>query len=95
MSWFPLAALMVFGVFAVSAAVVGVFLRMSDKTEFDRNRLRASSFWQILRGDTRTMHDGIRDHRVQAGLVKDLRTGEFVEQGRLSEEAIDAVLHSR
>lgn len=86
----------VFGALVVAAsAFIGLsFFRVAiitlrgDRVEYNRNRHRVRSTLNVIKGEVPTKFDGTRDDRVAAGVVADLRTGRWREQGRLSEEAL-------
>lgn len=67
---------------------IGILVLRGDRNEYDRNRNRVRSIGQILHGDIPTKYDGTRDDKVAAGIAIDLRTNEWREQGRLSDEAL-------
>jgi len=83
-------------------AIVAVFLlsnalrlMRSNNGEYTRNRERAPTLRDILKGTAKTKHDGVRDYRVTAGLAVNTKTNSWELQGRLSEEAIDSVVSSK
>jgi hypothetical protein len=81
---------------AVSLFVVGLkLLRVywRDRSEYIRNQERSPSLDAVVRGEVPTFFDGIRDERVTAGLAIDTKNNTWVEQGKLSEEAVSSVLH--
>jgi len=80
------------GAFAVSCFMFAIKLIRADGHEYARNRDRTGSFRKALRGEIETVFDGARDYRVSAGIAVDCNTNSWVEQGRLSEEAISASL---
>ena len=63
-----------------------------NRHEYDRNRLRTGSLRNAIRGEISTVFDGTRDYRVSAGVAVDKKKNEWVEQGRLSPEAITAAV---
>jgi hypothetical protein len=63
-----------------------------DPNEYEQNRRRVGSLKANLFGRVPTSFDGARDYRVAAGLAINRRTNEWVEQGRLSSEALASVL---
>lgn len=84
------------GAFAVRLAILAYRLWRGDPVEYEQNRLRTGgSFWATLRGEIPTVFDGTRDYRVAAGIAVNRETNEWVEQGRLSSDAISAVLRHR
>jgi hypothetical protein len=61
--------------------------------EYERNRARTrKSFLKIFFGTVPTFHDGVRDDKVSAGIALDRKNNRWIEQGRLSDEAIDDIL---
>lgn len=64
-----------------------------NHVEYDRNHERTGSVWRAIRGEIPTVIDGTRDYRVSAGIAVDAKTNEWVEQGRLSAEAISAAIN--
>jgi hypothetical protein len=80
------------GVLAITFLFVGMRLWLTDKGEYDRNYERIGSFLDAIRGRVGTWHNGARHFRVNAGLAIDTQSNEWIEQGAISEEAIDAVL---
>lgn len=71
---------------------VGSLIGRSDANEYENNRSRTKSFMTGIRGDVPTKYDGTRDDRVAAGIAIDLKTNRWIEQGRLSDEALQDVL---
>jgi hypothetical protein len=63
-----------------------------NRLEYERNRQRSISLRKALRGELSTVFDGRRDYRVSAGVAVDRSKNEWVEQGRLSAEAITAAV---
>jgi hypothetical protein len=80
-----------FACLVVAYKLVRVYL--SDRSEYVRNRERTPSIRSVIRGEIPTFFDGIRDERVMAGLAINTIDNSWVEQGKLSEEAISSVLH--
>lgn len=72
--------------------VIGIRLAKADKGEYNKNRERTGSLMDVLLGKVHTIHDGRRDYRVRAGLAVDTKQNIWVEQGVLSEEALDSVI---
>jgi len=88
-------AIFILAPLAISLLIVSIkLLRVyrTDRGEYARNRDRSPSVWKVLRGETPTFYDGVRDERVAAGIARDVKTNQWVEQGKLSEEAISNVL---
>jgi hypothetical protein len=66
--------------------------RTDRRSEYAKNRARSPSLSAVARGAAPSFYDGVRDERVAAGIAVNTKTNEWVEQGRLSEEAISSVL---
>lgn len=89
------AAILALAPVAISLLIVALKLfrvYRTDRGEYTRNRDRSPSLLKVMRGETPTFYDGFRDERVAAGIARDLKTNRWVEQGKLSEEAISNVL---
>lgn len=84
--------LLALGSFAGSCVIFAIKLIRADGHEYARNQHRTGNFRKALRGEIDTVFDGSRDYRVSAGIAVDCRTNSWVEQGRLSEEAVSASL---
>lgn len=80
------------GLLAVACFLVGNRILWSDSCEYRKNRQRTKSLYHVIRGELPTQFEGGRDYRVRAGLAVDRKRNVWVEQGILSEEALDAVL---
>jgi hypothetical protein len=63
-----------------------------DRGEYSRNQARSVNMSTVLRGAVPTYFDGSRDERVSAGVAVDKKNNIWVEQGKLSEEAVSSVL---
>ncbi len=63
-------------------------LGLGSGTEYNRNRSRLDGFGATLRGQAATSVNGSRDYRVAAGIAIDTKANRWVEQGRLSDEAV-------
>ncbi len=71
----------------------GLRLLRGSLSEYERNRSRTrKSFSNVLWGTVPTWHDGTRDEKVSAGMAINLKTNRWIEQGRLSDEALEDVL---
>jgi len=66
--------------------------RTDRRGEYAKNRARTPSLGAVVRGEAPGFYDGVRDERLAAGIAVDTKTNRWVEQGRLSEEAITSVL---
>jgi len=80
------------GIAAISLVTVGIRVMLSDSAEYKRNNDRYGSLTDAITGSVRGWHDGHRDYRVAAGLAVKTKSGQLIEQGRLSDEAIDAII---
>ncbi len=81
------------GVITVTSIAVGLKILFSDTNEYNRNKRKTGSWLNPIMGTVRTSPEGIgRDHSISAGLAVNVRTDTWVEQGKLSDEAIDAIL---
>jgi hypothetical protein len=65
---------------------------INDRSEYVRNKERSPSMKAVIRGELPNFHDAVRDERVAAGVAVDVRNNVWVEQGKLSEEAVSSVL---
>ena len=78
------------GAVVVVLAKLAYRLLRADKGSYELNRVRSGGFFDF--GGVKTAHGGFRDYQVQAGLAVNTEQNTWVEQGMLSEEAVDAVL---
>jgi hypothetical protein len=76
----------------LQSAVLGYRLMFGDSHAYEQNRLRTRTWRAAILGRLPTNFDGNRDYRVAAGIVFDKKHTEWVEQGRLSAEAIASTL---
>jgi|SRR5260370_39304395 len=67
-------------------------LYRTDRAEYVRNQLRSRSTGAVVRGEATSFYDGVRDERVAAGIAINTKTNQWVEQGKLSEEAVASLL---
>jgi hypothetical protein len=80
---------------AAGAVVCGLLawrISRGNPQEWERNRRLVGSLRKTIRGEISTVHDGRRDYRISAGIAVDRKGKKWVEQGRLSAEAISAAL---
>ena len=77
--------------FFVAYRLTKAYLR--DRSEYVKNKSRCVSPMAVIRGEAPTFFDGIRDERVVAGVAVDMKSNQWVEQGRLSQEALSGVLN--
>lgn len=70
----------------------GILILRADRSTYERNRLRTRTTGDAIRGDVSTTYDGARDYQVAAGIAIDRRHNRWIEQGKLSNEAIANVL---
>jgi hypothetical protein len=82
--------IVVSGVAMIWCLVAGLQVLLGNRLEYERNRRRSGDLIRALKGDVPTVSDGTRDFRVAAGIA--VRDGKWVEQGRLSTEAVSAAL---
>ena len=80
--------LLVTGGIAIFFAVLALRVIFGNKAEYDRNRRRAGTFMQNLKGQLPLTADGTRDARIAVGLAVDCKTNTWIEQGKLSAEAV-------
>ena len=80
------------GWFSILAIRLGMKILRADPEEFRRNREASPRKRDPLLGTLRTFYLGARDHRISAGLAVNKKSRQWVEQGVLSESAIDAIL---
>lgn len=84
------------GVFCLAVVATISFLVMykiiTKKSEYRSNHLKNGSVVNAIRGNVDTFYNGSRDSSIHAGIVVDEKTNTWVEQGALSDGAIDAVL---
>lgn len=73
---------------------VGWLILIGDSNEYEGNRRRIKSWRNVYRGTVPTKYDGARDDKLAAGVAIDARRNRWVEQGRLSDEALRDVLAS-
>ncbi|CAK0750845.1 hypothetical protein CCP2SC5_1710004 [Azospirillaceae bacterium] len=85
--------LVIGGSMGFACFIVAYRLMKGDPIEYERNRQRTKSFSAALHGRLSPYFEGKRDYRVAAGLAIDRRTNTWVEQGRLSDEALASVFH--
>lgn len=64
----------------------------ANRTEYRLNRDSTGGLWNVLTGRVKRHPDGKRTYRVRAGIAIDTKKNQWIEQGTLSEEAIDSLL---
>ena len=79
------------GVSGFAFLVAAYRLARGDIVEYERNRQRTPGILSVIQGRISPVFDGVRDYRVAAGLAVDLKSKKWVEQGRLSNEALTSV----
>lgn len=82
--------LLLTGSIAIACVVFLYRLIFGNRGEYERNRKRAGNFLQSLKGQVPPVFDGTRDSRVSAGIA--VRNNEWIEQGKLSAEAVASSL---
>jgi len=81
-------------VFGLRILRVGYLVLRGNSGIYERNRERVGTIWAPFAGKVPTKFDGARDDLVAAGVAIDLKENKWVEQGRLSDEALqDALAH--
>lgn len=81
-------------VIAVISFRLGYLMLRADKGSYDVNRERSGTFMDVLFGHVKTKKGDFRDFRVQAGVAFNKKSNKWVEQGVLSDEAIDELFTS-
>jgi hypothetical protein len=85
------AAILLFG--AGLRCFVWTYRLLRGNTQaYEQNRLRTGSFWVALFGRVPSDFDGRRDYNVSAGIAINRNRNEWVDQGRLSAEAVEATV---
>jgi hypothetical protein len=79
-------------VLATCVAFVTIRIAFGDRQEFEANRRRIRNIGKTVRGEVSPIYDGVTDYRVRAGLAYDKKKNIWIEQGTLSDEAIEAIL---
>ncbi len=79
-------------IFTLRVGLLALRLWRGDSTSYDQNRMRTGSMKNAALGLVPTDYDGRRDYRVAAGIAFNKKTKSWVEQGRLSAEAIQSSL---
>ncbi len=69
---------------------IGWSILRSDRSVYERNRLRTRTTGDAIKGDVSTFYDGARDYQIAAGVA--IEDGRWIEQGKLSNEAVGNVL---
>lgn len=80
------------GGFGVVFLYLAYKLATADEHEYRLNQSRSGNWKNPWLGNLSTFHEGNRDERVYSSLTVDLKTNQWREQGRLSEESIDTVV---
>jgi len=86
-----LVLLIIVAMISVFSLRFGLYLLRADKGAYDVNRNRSQSILNVLLGKVRTKKGDFRDFNVQAGLAVSTKTNNWVEQGILSDEAVDGL----
>ena len=84
--------LVVTGGFAIACIFLAYRVAFGNKIEYERNRHRAKNIKRTVLGLVPSIFDGTRDARVSAGIAVDRKKNEWLEQGRLSNEAVASAL---
>ncbi|MBF0156734.1 MAG: hypothetical protein HQL57_06070 [Magnetococcales bacterium] len=83
------------GMVSVHLLVLGIRLLQCDRHQCDINRNLSKSLRNVLRGGVKSDPNSSHGDLVRAGLAKKLETGELVEQGELTEDALSPILRRR
>lgn len=81
------------GLFAVGLVALGLRMFRADKADARINGQLVGPLRNALKGQVRPVTHGTRDYRIKTGIAVDLSKNEWVEQGRLSDEAVDQTYH--
>ena len=98
MEWLDIvkpAVLLIGGFISIVLAKLAYRIYASDGGEYSRNRQRSGKWNDALLGRLKTSEGGFRNYEVQAGLAVDTKDNVWVEQGKLSDEAIDSVMQPK
>lgn len=82
-------------VFFSVVATISFFIALkilSRQSEYESNKTKTNGVSNAILGRVNTIHNGCRDSSIHAGVVVDKKTNLWVEQGALSDGAIDSVL---
>jgi hypothetical protein len=71
---------------------MGYKILRSDRSSYERNRLRTRTTGDAIKGDVSTSYDGARDYQIAAGIAIDRGQFRWIDQGKLSNEAVANVL---
>ncbi len=94
MDWNQLAQALIIllgGIISCSLVFLGIRLFFADKTEYEINKKITKSIQHPIKGKLNTSHNGDRSYRISAGIAINTKSNTWVNQGKLSEEAIDNV----
>lgn len=89
-----LAIILIGGTVSLILFLLALQIFRADKNEYQRNKSRYSHWYDPFLGRAHQNRDGTLDGRVQAGIVRKNKTGEFEANGRLSEASLDRILIS-
>ena len=71
---------------------MGIVLNNGSPDMYERNRKMAPRILDVLLGKVMTDSEGLRDYKVAAGIAYDVKKKQWVEQGKISTEAIVEML---
>lgn len=94
MDWLEISravVLLLGGSISITLFTLSVKLFTVDSADYNKNRDCYRNFMDPLRGTVLVHSEGSLNRRVQPGLAIN-KNNEWVAQGRLSDEALDAVL---
>lgn len=75
---------------ALTCGSLALKVLLGSKSEYDRNRQRTLGPLKTMKGTVSMVFDHERDHRVAAGVAVDKRRKRVVNQGKLSDDAIES-----
>lgn len=87
-----LAIVLLLGSVGISFLRLSFLLAKSDLTIYERCRSRTAGFMRAARGQVYPKSDLNRDHRYALGITINQKTNEWVDQGKLSDEAISELI---
>jgi hypothetical protein len=70
-------------------------IHRASSVNLDRVDRLAGGTWKVMTGSVDSKHGNVRDHYIHAGLVYKINDGSLIEQGMLSDDAIDPIMSGR
>lgn len=77
---------------AIVFLINAIKLFHADESIYKQNNKASNSFKDVLKGTVPTKKDGVRSHKVVAGIAYDLKNKKVISQGTLSNESIENLL---